>query len=355
MIWSVRSIVLSLVVSLFFCSSLKAQETPCRECPLPTPEGRNDTVMDVRLRNGETLRNVLSARRILIESFGKERQGIRLQSMENGICQDTIVALDEVVSFSIGGLGIGGQTLVVPVRPARELYRDQGEIAPSTNFLEISALLGYAGPDESEREIGFNSIYFGGELLVAPFGRILGEHLAPAIGGGVMIESGRLRFPLMGHLRYTLAGSPKVVSAERLIPSPCQFGREGDPPATAPNDNDIEEVPSSVPVDSTVYYLREKEIVEGSFRPYLFVEGGIYLDGNFEGSGADPSVNPEEYGEYLAGAGLGLPISMFSFSLSYRYNRLNLRTPCPACEDKFVVNTNTAHSILLKMGVLFDL
>ncbi len=365
---------LLLLLLLFVAAELRAQETPCRECPVPAPDGRRDTVMDVRLRDGRTLRNVVSARRVLMRSFGEERQGLRFRWFENDDCRDTTLQVEEAVSFSIGGLGIGGQTLVVPVRPARELYREQGSISPSTNFLEISALLGYGGADESEQEIGFDPFYFGAEVLVAPFGDLLGEHLAAAIGGGVMIEPGRyrvddepvidpievpategvlrLRFPLIAHLRYTLAGSPKVVEAERLVPSPCQFGREGDAPATLPDDDDIEEVPSALRTDSTVYYLREKEIVEGSFRPYVFIEGGIYFDGDYEGAGADPSVNPDDHGQYLAGLGLGLPIGPLSISLGYRYNRLNLRTPCPACEEKMVVNTNVVHSGLLKIGWL---
>ena len=347
----------TLLVILLLCSATSvavAQEASgdCRECPIPAPEGRNDTLMDARFRDGTTLQNVVSARRVLMREFGEERQGIRMRWYDEGTCRDTTLPVENVLSFSIGGLGIGGQTLVVPVRPAREFFRDQGEVAPSTRFIELGGLVGYGGPDESTREIGFNSVLFGAELLVAPFGDLRGERLALALGGGISVESGRIRYPLLGHLRFTLAGAPEVLSAERLVPNPCQFGREGEIAATVRDEGDLREVPRSAELDSTVYYLREKEVVSGSFRPYLYLEGGLYFDGDFEGAGDEPSVNPEEYDEYLLGGGLGLPVGPLSIALGYRYSRLNLRTPCPACEEKMVVNTNNVHGAVLKVGWL---
>ena len=112
--------------------------------------------------------------------------------------------------------------------------------------------------------------------------------------------------------------------------------------------------------DSTVYLVREKKMVSDGFRPFLFVEGGIILSAGFDGAGRNPSLNPDEYGEYFLGGGAGLPIADFlTISLAYRYLRLNLRTPCPTCppeltgnpDNFFIQNTNRAHSVLLKFGV----
>lgn len=324
----------------------------CRECALPVPEGRRDSVMDVRLDDGRTLRNVISARRVIISAFGEDRQALRLQWIDRGVCVDTVVSIENVTSFSIGGIGIGGQTLIVPVRPAREFYRDQGEISLSSNFIAIDGLIGYVGPDESTRAIGADNIMFGGEALIAPFGDLLGENLALALGGGVSIDAGRLRFPIEGHLRFTLPGSDRIVASQSLVPSPCHFGRPGDRPIAPPSGDDLQEIRTGGSADSTVYYIREKLVDKGSPKPYFYVEGGIFLDGGFEGAGDEPSVNPEEYGEYFAGGGAGIPFGIVALSLGYRFNRLNLRTPCPACEEKFVVNTNRVHEVVLKLGLL---
>ena len=36
--------------------------------------------------------------------------------------------------------------------------------------------------------------------------------------------------------------------------------------------------------------------------------------------------------------------------LAYRFQRLNLRTPCENCSDLFVLNTNVVHSVVLRVA-----
>jgi hypothetical protein len=325
----------------------------CHECSLPGARNQRDTLMDVNFRDQTILRNIISARRIIANVFGEDRQSLRLKLWRNGRCVDTTVAIDQVTAFSIGNLGIGGQPLVVPVYPSREFYRNATIGDLPTSFLEITALAGYGGSDKSKREIGFSSTYFGAEALVAPFGSFLGDKVSLALGGGLSFEGGRMRIPVQGHLRWTFMGAAHLESAQNFVPNACQFRLPGDPVLTPPQGN-FTETPSPGERDSTVYYIREKVVVADRFRPFLFIEGGPVFDGKFDGAGRNPSLNPDEYGEYFAGGGIGTPLFDWgTISLAYRYMRLNLRTPCPACEEKFVVNTNRVQSVLLKLGLHF--
>ncbi len=275
-----------------------------------------------------------------------------LRSMRGNVCADTTVPVRSIATFSFGSIGIGGQTLALPVLPAWEFIRD--DVSPKTpaNFLEITGILGHSGKDESARKIGISELYYGGEALVAPFGKMLGDDVALALGAGAFLENSRLRIPVMAHIRYTFLGSPHIEEHSEYVPNDCAFRLPGQAPLDYPSG--YTELTGGER-DSTVHLLHEKKLVKESFRPFLFAEGGPIFDTGFEGSGADPSLNPDDYNEYFFGGGVGAPLfDVLTVSLGYRYMRLNLRTPCPACADKMILNTNIVHSILLKLGLRFD-
>lgn len=328
----------------------------CRECPPPSARAAGDGTMDVILRNRPPLRNCISAKRVMLTAFGAEEQGLLLRYRTATGCADTTVRLQDVESFSTASLGIGGQPLIVPVLPAREFFRETGLKEKGNRFFEITALAGYGGKDTSQREVGFNSIYFGGELLISIWE--LTKNLNFAVGGGITVENSRTRFPLQGHLRLNLGGDGDIEDARDFIPGPCKFRIPGEAPTPSPGE-DYVETSTAGNRDSTVYLVREKRRVAGGFNPFLFAEGGIIFSAGFDGAGRNPSVNSDEYGEYFLGAGFGIPIADFlTASLAYRYLRLNLRTPCPTCppdvtgnpDNFFIQNTNTAHTVLVKFG-----
>lgn len=347
------------VLAVLAFTGLPGQESACRDCPLPGGRSDRDTIMNVRFHDLTTLYNVVSAQRVIARLFGQEQQGLRLQMIRNGVCVDTVVPANNVSEFMIGGLGIGGQPLMVPVGPAREFYREQGRVSLPTSFLDITPLIGFGGSDESTREIGFDGLYYGAELLWAPLGDALGDRLALAVGGGLTMESNRLRFPVQGHLRWTFLGGVSRRASQSFVPGPCQFGVAGLSAPIAPIGDDFIEQQGEGARDSTVYYVRQEVAVHEPFSPFLFFEGGIVIPSTFDGHGRSPSINEAEYGERMLGAGLGLPFFDFLVaSVGYRYLRLNVRTPCPACpppdeqnEGFFVTNTNQAHSLLIKIGL----
>jgi len=313
--------------------------------------------MDVIFRNGPPLRHCLSATRTTVDVFGQREQGLRLTYRSGTTCVDTTVRIQDVQAFSMAGIGIGGQPLLVPVYPAREFYRETGVTGVTPGLFEITGLIGYGGRDESTREAGFDNVYYGAEALISPFD--LANGLKLAVGGGIFLERGRTRFPVQGHLRWEFLGSKHLETSEDFVPGPCRFRLPTEPPEPSPGDDYIETGLDGVR-DSTVYLVRRKTVTENAFRPFLFIEGGLIFSAGFDGAGRNPSLNPDEYGEYFLGVGAGLPLwDPLTLSLAYRYMRLNLRTPCPTCppdvtndpDRYFIVNTNKAHTILLKLGV----
>lgn len=305
----------------------------------------NDTILDVKMRDGSVLYDCRSAVRVVTSGFSGQRQGVRLTFWNNGICSDTILPVAEIESFRIGDLGIF-PPLIVDVMPVREYHRVSAESVP-TRFLDIVGLGGFGGSDESTREIGFESLYFGAEALV---GIYLNSNIAVGLGGGVLSEAGRLRIPLMAHSRWRFLNSPRIVDSIRLIPDPCRFqSGENIPPIEPPEG--YTESRTSGAKDSTAILLRDKAAEQPWFQPFVFVEGGLILDSGFEGSGSEPPINPEDYRQFFFGGGVGMPIDRFTISLAFRFLRLNLRTPCDNCPDRFIVNTNEIGSIVLKAGV----
>lgn len=345
--------VIIIVLPLFHSiRAISQPRTPCRDCPLPGARSARDTVMDVSFYNHTVMHNVLSAKRTTRPLFGRWEQSVIIQSLRGSNCADTTVPIQNITAFSSGNLGIGGQTLALPVLPAREFIREEVPPESPASFFEITGILGHSGKDESQRKFGISELYYGGEALIAPFGRMLGDDFALALGAGVFTENSRLRIPVMAHIRYTFFGSPHVEEHSNFLPNDCTFRLPGDAPLPEPAG--YTEIPGGER-DSTVHLLHEKTLVKESFRPFLFAEGGPIFDTDFEGSGADPSLNPDDYSEYFFGAGVGAPLfDILTISLGYRYMRLNLRTPCPACGDKSIVNINDSHSILLKLGLRFE-
>lgn len=298
------------------------------------------------------MQNVRSARREMVVVFGRREQGIRLFFPVSSGCRDTLLRIADVARLEYGGVGALGAPRSVRIYPGREFFRSDSYVPRSPlSFLEITPFLGYAGSDTSARKIGFNSVYDGVEVLVAPFGSFFGANLALALGGGVLSEGGRTRFPVMAHLRWTFAGSPTVEETSEYGPSPCRFGCAGaDEAAATPGEGYIERS-SPERKDSSVIILRDMNVVERTFRPFLFVEGGRTFDGDFEGAGTDQAVNKDDYSPYFFGGGIGTPIGAYlTLSLGYRRMQLHLLTPCEGCEERTIVNTNRIHSLLLKVG-----
>jgi hypothetical protein len=311
--------------------------------------------MDVQLSSGSVLRNIRSAARTTVYQFGSPVQAIRLRSGSGGNnigdngCRDTILSAEAVTAFLHEGIGGTQSPLKYPVAPAREIRRSNG-VSVARSFAEILGNVGFAGADTSGRAIGFGDFYGGIEAVVAPFGDILGEYLSIGIGGGLMDEGSRLRFPLYGELRFTWPGSDRVDFVTRYYPDSCQFGIPGDADVAAPWSN-YEEVPKSR-TDKTVYFTRDREVVHASFRPYVYLDGGTVFDSKFDGAGTPANaVNPDFRKPLLLGAGIGHPIGdHWTIAIGYRYMQLHLATPCPQCVDRTIINRNTVHSITLRGG-----
>lgn len=354
---------ISLVFPLGVTGQLFGQQpkSKCADCILPGTKNIRDTIMDIQFRDKTILPNCVSIKREMIEVNGTQKQALRLRYLQGKSCADTVVMAHQVEFITTGSLALDGNPFTVPILPAREFISSNTTAEIPSSYLELTGNLGYGGSDESNRKIGFGSIFYGGEVLVAPFGSLLGKKLSLALGGGLFLESGRMRFPVLAHLRYSLFGEARTESKYEFMPSPCQFGKSGDSPLQ-PN-SDFKEVQTSSDVDSTVYYYRKLSVVQDKLRPFIYVEGGLIFNGKFDGSGANPSINPDDYNQFMLGGGVGFPFgNIFTASLGYRYMRLNLRTPCLTCppqsttnpDEYFVVNTNKVHSIILKLGLRFD-
>ncbi len=355
------------LISLFILgfaviSSLHAQNNignSCRDCPLPKHPNSNfvpkDSTLDVYFKDSRNpLYDVRSVKRSMMKRYGKLEQALQIKLLRSGYCFDTLIFINEVDKLSVTGLGLGGQTLNVPVYPAREYFREAGYSASKPNFFEITGGIGILGSDDSKRKVGADGMVYGVQALIAPFGNMLGRSVKLALGGGLMTESSRTRYPIMGHLRWTFMGSEREEEFFNYEPSPCKFGLDGEAPISIKDPTFIE-VPKEGRIDSTVYFYEDKILIRDDFRPYVFLEGGSFIDGSFEGSGSEPALNPEDYGQFFVGLGFGVPLfDIISTNLSFRYMQTNLRTPCTACGDKFIVNTNKAFGVFLSVGFIFE-
>jgi hypothetical protein len=340
------------VFALSLALPVRAQRSGnCTECPLPGGKRGLDTTMVVHLRNGALLANCCSMSRTMTEAYDGRQQGIRLSFCDrSGGCTDTTVAVTDIAFVRRGGLGGSEAPMRITVRPVREYHRVLRRTLP-LSFFELTGFGGYGGSDESARRIGFDNTYFGVEALVAPFGSLLGNQLALAIGGEWLSEAGRARFPVFGHLRWTFLGSSRIVSNDRYLPNPCTFDYASTAIAPSPKGTGVDEHSVQPPLDSSAVLVRERDLHSPAFRPFLFVEAGPIFNGTFDGSTGPDPINPEDKGQYFAGVGAGTPLfNVLTVSIAYRYLRLNLYTPCVACETRSVINTNDIHSVLLKLG-----
>jgi hypothetical protein len=359
-------------------NAIRAQDTtpPCAPCygKLPCTA---DTEFDVHLRDGTVLRNYRSIVRDLLPD--RKTQAVHLHAWRNGHCTDVLVPVDSVSSIVTGGLGPMSSPFVLSVYPAREFSHGGAADTVSANFVEITALGGYAGQDTSGRAVGFKSFYEGAEALIAPFGTMLGDRMAFAFGGELLFEGGRMRIPAMGQLRYSLVGNandePSDKSVDYYTDSAEYYNDRPDstlrstvktvgnvkyyenlwqfecPGPLPPPKGGFHEINQTGRKDSSVFLLHEKE-QRGTFRPFVYIEGAYIFNGSFAGAGQNPSINPGDYGQYFFGGGIGTPFGgIFTASLGYRYMRLDLRTPCPTCVNQYIVNANISNSLMLKFGI----
>jgi hypothetical protein len=308
--------------------------------------------MDLYFDNAPPFENCTSIERKIVTKYDKPIQALDVHYERNGLCLDTTVEMEHVTSIGYGGLGLSGNPVEARVAPARELFRSHSPLRPPASFFDVTPFIGYGGKDTTARKIGFASVYYGVEALIAPFGTLLGDNFALAFAGSILEEGGRTRFPLGGNLRWTIFGSSHATESQEFIPNSCKFGFPGEQADTVPAG--YTEVPSlGRAPDSTVFYMHEQTITMSPFRAYLYAEGGTVLNSNFSGAGENPSANPDDYSQYYLGIGGGVLLGKWlTASLGYRYMRLNLRTPCAFCPgDVFIQNTDQSNSVLLKIGV----
>ena len=330
-----------------------AQYDTCSPCPIPCARTQDD-FFSLRLKGGRTdpPHRFIGITRDTTVVAGESVQGYRLFWVDDSGCRDTVVQAAHAEAL-VMGITLGKvPPMYVPVLPVRE-YAMVKEPTANYSWAEIGAFLAYAGSDESEErpeQIGIDNLYFGADVMVAPFGDLLGEHLSLGLGVGITSEGGRLRVPALAQLRYTFT-STSIKTAVRYEPDHCQFMCPGETADSVVVPDGYEQRPGPDSVDPSVVLLRERIAERDAFAPYLFLEGGWIFDTGFEGSGADPSENPEDYAQYLGGIGGGLPITdAIHVQLAYRFMRLNLRTPCENCPDLWQVNTNLVHSALLRVA-----
>jgi hypothetical protein len=371
-------IVINFMISLILMFSYAFSQDQNCECLLNKTFKNlhlNDPVFTVVFKDGSTRQNCFSLTRVIPGTPLVEDQQIRLCFNDGGKIESQIVnvtKIKEITSYDVGGKG---QNITIPILPAREFYKSNdssknqdGEKLPFM-FIELMGGIGYGGKDTTTRTIngktiGFKNFCYNGEALA---GFYLTDRFAVGVGAGIFSENSRLRYPLKGELRYTFrdrpAGSfdsytnPKFY---KYYPDPCKIHNIWDPTdriRTEPVGLVERNVGNS---DSTVILMpvseSQKEESISIIEPYIFAEGGLLIDGKFDGSGKDKAVNPEEFGEYFAGAGLGATFWNFlTCNLSYRYYRLNIRTDCPVCDDAKIINTNNVHTINLKLGFHFNL
>lgn len=363
-----------LLCALCATSTAQTKENACAECALPKAPNHMVNYADLVLKNGRYLYNVVSLKRTTIQRFNTELQAVKVSMLTNGVCSDTTVATSDIRRVQITSLGPGGGTISTPIFPAREFYSTTHVERFPSSFLEVTPTVFITGNGESVRNVQFGNPLLAGEFLVAPFGRMLGESAQLALGASVFWEGGRMRVPAIGHIRYTLFGAPRDEVSTAILPNACTFRRRDtssiadivfEPASAVPVSAEYTEVTSNEERDSTVFYVQRQTQTRSDFRPFVFAEGGIILNGSFEGAGAMPSLNSEDYGQYLLGVGIGAPlpwVPWLTASIGYRYMRLNLRTPCASCppeqtgnpDNYYFLNTNQAHGLFVKFGARLE-
>lgn len=337
---------------MFCVQMMSAKRDTCAPCVLPCARTAGET-FTVRPTAGraDPAPSFGGITRDVTWVGGEAVQTVRLTWVDAGRCRDTMVQVDHIDHLILGRTLGKVPPYHVRVLPVAEYARTAEPTRP-LSYAEVGPWAGYVGTDASvPPQVGINTVMFGAEALVAPFGDLLGDRLSLAVGAGAWSEGGRLRIPALAHLRYSF-GSPSVRSVSRYIPGPCTFVCEGARTDSAVAPADAVRRPGPDTVDPTAYLLHDREVIVPNHAPYLFVEGGPVVDGSFDGNGPRPSVNPDDYAQYTAGGGVGLPITTWLHGqLAYRYARLNLRTPCVDCGNVFQVNTNVIHAAVLRVMI----
>lgn len=345
-----------LLLLAFMCSSVPAvaQEiSHCDTCAtVHSILGRwkvkrlADTSIQVVNRDEQVLfRNVRSLQRATMYLYGRPHQGLRVRYMLGDTCRDSVIFFNGPLTLRRDVISVDAR-IDIPLLPACEYYCGEPP-KPSEWFLGIHGVGAYTGMDTSHRMTGSNQLLFGGRAVV---GIALPIDFDLALGVEAFSERGRLRLPAFGHVRWYPFGSEKTESYFKYVPDECRFGGSSDT-ATAPSEAWCIRADKSSECDPTSYFVEDLRRIVPWLQPFLFGEGGLVLNGKFEGAGVKPSLNSQEYGQYFGGAGVGLRMfGAFVLSAGYRYMRLNNRTPCESCPDQFVVNTNVIHAATLTLG-----
>lgn len=302
-----------------------------------TQPGGNHTILD----------NVLRIQRSTLQMGGRPVQALHV--WYGADYHDTMIPFNSPLALVCGDIGGRGSTqaIEIPVLPAREYVCGDGP-ADRAISIDLAGLGGFSGRDTSTRTTGIrNGLFVGGQVLART---ALTSSVSAGIGAELLRESDRNRIPIFGHLRWAPTGATHTESVFRYFPDDCQFMGPDDP-ALWPADAACVSLDIAGACDSTVYFIEEQRNVPAVFKPYLFAEGGVVENLKFDGSGASPALNPEEYGQYVGAVGIGVPFwESFFLNIEYRMMRLNIRTPCEACPSTFIVNTNEIGSIVLLIG-----
>lgn len=363
---------LLLTLVLFYIPiCLLSQETTNCDCKLKvsiksTCYDTNST-FKVLFKNGTSRQGAIAYKRL--EILKNNVQNIQVCFQDNS---SEIYNISDLESFVYSSIGPGCDPIIYPIRPSSIYYlKDDGVEKIEENYdVLYFDLLGGAIYDFKTSNPNFKTFLYGGEALI---GYGITRDFSIALGASAVIEGSRNYFPIKGELRYHLFvddPTKKYINYKmKFHPSHCALR---DPYLDT---NIVFALPKEfkqeliVPIDlgteldSTVYWVPDIVVskTEGSkynFKPYIYAEGGIVLDGEFDGSGkeSDPpyiTINPEEYSEFMFGIGVGAYIwDYLHASIGYRYMRLNYREPCKDENCfKYAIYTNDVMGAYLRIGL----
>ncbi len=325
----------------------------CQDCPLPRHDRGADTAVYVLLRD----RIRIEQCRSIVRTFLADgiTQAVRIQFLRGNVCRDTIVPITSILEAGTVGLGLDGQPRIIPILPVREYERRHRPPDPSARFVELCGIGGVAGKDTSIRRIGSAQLFPAVEAIIAPFGTLLGKRWSLGILAAASSDGQRWRIPLGGHLRYWFAPQGELERTASYRPDSCTFN---DALTYIPGDDYRERATPYQRTDPSAAYVVDYQERSSGWQPFLFAEVGTLLDTDFPGAGSEPSLNPDEYQQWFIGGGVGTTAwHWLTLSIAYRYQRLNVRTPCALCPpssalpDNYVVNTARVHAVMLKIGL----
>ncbi len=348
-----RRIGLVTVATLLLVEVAGAQD--CRDCPLPGRVAKDGQQLYVLLRDRVRIEQCRS----LVRSFLPDgvTQAVRIQYLVGGRCRDTLVPVGSILEAGTVGLGLDDHPRIFPILPVRQYERRVRPPEPSASFVELHASGGVTGKDTSIRKIGSAQLFPSLEAVIAPFGTWLGKRWAFGFLAGASSDGMRWRIPLGGQLRYWFSPQGEITRTAGYRPDSCTFNEQ----TPIVLGDDYREVPVPyVQLDPSAAYVVDYREQSTGWQPFLFLEGGTFLNTGFAGAGKDPSLNPEDYGQWFIGAGAGtIAWKWLVIAVEYRYQRLNVRTPCAICPptvdapDNFIVNTARLHCVLFKVGAHF--